>query len=385
MRREFITWYFNEFRLDPMYEAMTNTVEDSPWHRERNVGVHVDMVVSQYLARVPADEPWFSFSKANGHRFLLGAFACAFHDVGKPESMQIKFSEERGEYRAFNGHEPVSARMWEMWALQNWDMLKSRFHMRAEDIYITGWMIENHLPWGLKKEDKLNNLATTVAVLELWNVFPVVLMADASGRISDDHDQKISKSNKWVDEFDPRVRNCGIEFLSRKAIDHRSDKMLIVPIAPSGAGKSTLYNGSYSTYECFSLDQERIRFAQTNLDTPLLDDKTFYSVAWGFCNDNKADFNKEWQANYVKMIKTGQNIFLDNTNLSKKGRRFFIDLAHKHGYKTKAVLMPIPIAECIARQESRGDKTVPTKSVIQQYAALQLPWYGEFDEVQVLL
>ena len=85
LKSEFIKWYNNEFHLDPLYVAMENTVEDSPWHRERNVGVHTDMVVSEYIARNQSD--W-------DIAILCGAFACAFHDVGKPDAMEEVFKED---------------------------------------------------------------------------------------------------------------------------------------------------------------------------------------------------------------------------------------------------------------------------------------------------
>ena len=386
-RNEFITWYFNEFRQDPLYLAMAAIVEDSPWHRERDVGTHSDMVVGQYLARTGHQDTWYSYTKGNGHSFLLGAFACAFHDVGKPPSMQIKYKPERGEYRAFNGHEPVSARMWEDWAVRNWDMLKTRFGMVPMDIYITGWMIENHLPWGLKKEDKLNNLALTVARNEIFNVFPHVLMADTTGRISDDHTDKINKSKVWVDQFHSRVRNVGMQFLNGDdSLLTHDDLLMVMPVAPSGAGKSTLYHAFYQKLQHFSLDEERLAFGAANLELPDdLDAPTRYSACWGYCSDHKADFNRHWQARFVEIVKGKSSVFVDNTNLSRKSRRFFLDQADRRGYKTKAVLLPITEREAHARQSSRPDKTVPHGSVNQQYNALQLPWYGEFDFIEVLM
>ena len=133
----FITWYNQVFKVSYLYEAMEQTVEGSPWHRERNVGVHTDMVVSQYLTRSDI------FDK-------IGALACAFHDVGKPNSMTQKFREDRGTYNAFNGHEQVSARLWEQYAVANWKTLVETFGLVSHDIYKIAVLIEHHVPWGMR-------------------------------------------------------------------------------------------------------------------------------------------------------------------------------------------------------------------------------------------
>jgi hypothetical protein len=103
-RTNFIHYYHNELKFTDEFLLMEGTVEDSPWHREKNVAVHTDMVVSQYISTAP--QVW-------SKRDLLGALACAFHDFGKPAAEEVKFSEERGKYRRYVGHEVVSARVWE--------------------------------------------------------------------------------------------------------------------------------------------------------------------------------------------------------------------------------------------------------------------------------
>ena len=87
-----------------MFLVMEQTVEASPWHREANVKVHTDMVVSEYVQRTDA-------AKIQWERTdFLGAAACAFHDTGKPAAKIQKYREDRGNYFAFHGHEVVSSR-----------------------------------------------------------------------------------------------------------------------------------------------------------------------------------------------------------------------------------------------------------------------------------
>src|SRR5574343_404708 len=110
-----------------MFKAMNNTIEDSPWHREENVWVHTMMVLKEYYDAT--DDVWM---KAD----LIGAFACAFHDVGKPLAEEEVYSEARGVYRRYGGHELISARMWTNWALTNLHVLQDAFcFFTLADVY----------------------------------------------------------------------------------------------------------------------------------------------------------------------------------------------------------------------------------------------------------
>lgn len=381
-RNEFILWYFNEFQSTNLYRNMVGMTENSPWHRERNVGVHTDMVVAQYLA-LADDGTWMNEAPVQyGRQFLLGAFAATFHDVGKPWMVEHKFSETRGNYKAFNGHEKRSARMWEDWAVTNWPMLTHRFQLNQFDLYKIGWMVENHLPWGLKDRRKVENLGLTVLHSEIEQAFMTLLMADTTGRISDDADTKYMRSLDWITDFSNLLD--GLYML--KDMEH-DQPQLVMPIGPSGAGKTTLFAKHYQDqhFGHFSLDEMRMFWAadQTVLPTDV-DDKELYSFCWGYCKDNEAEFRAHWQADYTSAIKRGKNLFVDGTNLSKKARRYFLTLAERHGYWTTAWLMPTTLQEVKDRQTRRSDKSVPDQAVEQQYNALQLPWYGEFNEVFIL-
>jgi hypothetical protein len=209
LQTQFITWYFNEFHLTDLYQTMTETVEGSPHHREANVGIHTDMVVAQYIST--ANEDW-------DNKVLLGALACAFHDVGKPAACKkngIKFKPERGNYLSFGGHEILSARMWEDFAVREWERLME-FGLDVKDIYHVGWMIEHHLPWGVKKPEKRNAIAQTIYEADLVEVFIGLLIADTWGRISDDGPEKKEKVKQWIVEFLQLMNECR---LSPEAID----------------------------------------------------------------------------------------------------------------------------------------------------------------------
>lgn len=357
---KFVHWYFDEFRNDPLFEVMAGLAEESPWHREQSVGVHTNMVVTQYLLR--SDD-------------IRGAFAAAFHDVGKPGAIEFRFKPERGNYKAFPGHELLSARLWEDWAVRHWQMLRERFEFEPRDIYRVGWLIEHHLPWQLKDPRKLAALASTaVNLFDDSLVFQDVLLADQYGRISDDHEEKLERVSDWLSRFEETLENL--------PVDHKppSHPYLIMPIGASGSGKSNFWNhlGWPGTEEFilanyFSLDKLRHDWY----------DADDYTNAYRKSVADKG-FGGKAQRAFIELLKEGKGVYVDNTNLSRKRRRFYVTEARNRGYYTIAVLFPVTLDTVVQRQASRTDKTVPEHAVIQHYNTLQLPMYGEFDEVLVV-
>lgn len=360
LRNNFIHWYYNDFRLDELYLNMDMTTEASPWHRERSVGVHTDMVVAQYIARSGVE--WTMAT-------LVGAFAAAFHDVGKPPAEQTVYREDRGEYKRYTGHEPLSARLWEDWAARNWNVLRDQFGFVPFDIYRVGFVIEYHLPWGLKDRSKRLNLMLTVLSTDLRDAFTNHLMADTLGRLSDDAETKIAAAEEWCRQFDCEV--IGTQQHSFFYEVQGDKPVLYVPIAASGTGKST-YRASLSDVASFSLDDMRLElYGEPYADAfrKSTEDKHFRST----CNDR-----------YRDLLRSGRDVFLDNTNTSKKNRKFYITEARNRGYWVEAILLPVSLHTVLDRQHSRSDKTVPDEAVRRQYMGLALPQYGEFDVIRVL-
>jgi len=354
IRSTFITWYYNIFQIDDLYARMSEVSEASKWHRERTVATHTDMVVAQYIAL--SDAEWTSNT-------LAGAFACAFHDVGKPSCRVEKWKEERGTYWAYSGHEQASARLWEDYIARNWKVLSELFELTVDSIYVIGWLVENHRPWGTKKEAKLNQLAYTVNEYISFNVFKNVLMADNWGRIGDTQEENQAESMKWIDAFEARCANVDWQ-------PTESDKALLILIGASGSGKSTFTNNNIdSTYVRYSLDELRIRWYSND-----------YNEAFKLsCEDKK--FNGKAQREYIDLLKSGVSVVVDNTNVSAKRRAFYINEARRHGYQVGAVIFPIDLDTVINRQTTRTDKTVPNDAVTRQYKGISYPSLGETDIV----
>jgi len=300
---------------------------------------------------------------------LIGAFVCAFHDTGKPYSRQEAFSEERGKYYRFGGHELSSARFWESWAVENYETLNTRFNLVMWDVYCIGWLIENHLPWSIKKVAKRRALATGVKSVSDFETFMSVLFADTWGRISDDATEKRATVTQWCEDF--KLLMDDVDDLTLNTSD--SDvPVAYVLIGASGSGKSTFFANLEGEFEHFSLDRYRHEWYDEN------DYRNAFKLA---CEDKR--FMDKANSAYAAMTRTGKNIVLDNTNTSKKRRANYIRQARAKGYKVVAVTFPIGLQTLLDRQQTRGDKMVPEDAVRRQYMTLSLPTYGEFDEIIV--
>lgn len=363
---------FEALKKTPLFQKMAQTTEGSPWHREANVLVHTEMVVDEYAQMTDFGPHVDGMSQYKWTRNdYIGAIANAFHDTGKPASEIEKFSPERGNYRAYHGHELVSAHMWQDYAASRGSMFT------ADEIFRVMWMIEHHMPWNVEDDKKRLHLATTARWLGA-DIFTRALLADQFGRISDDQEAKVERANKWVGEFMELVDRAVLPLVPGPT------RTAYFPIAPSGAGKSTYLKKLEAeaaehgrTIEVFSLDRLRHEFY----------DADDYAKAF---EKSVADKSFEARANarfheIVKKAATSDSIdlYIDNTNLSAKRRKWYLDVVRKQGFATTAVMMPVSLNVLLERQKTRGDKTVPDAAVKQQYKSLQSPMLGEFDLIVV--
>lgn len=362
-----ITWYNNVFKTTKLFEDMTNCVEGSPWHRERNVGVHTDMVVNQYLITVAKEPDAWDMSE------VIGFLSCVFHDVGKPAAKIEKHSEARGKYFAFHGHEQMSSRLWEDYVMTN-SLLSDLLGLTPFHIWGISWIIEHHVPWATKDKRKRDNYAKSVIQIfqedgfnDAQN-FCSVLMADTYGRISDDADDKIAKSIEWCDEFYELLVEHGIHDIP--VVDN-TKPILHVPIAATGTGKSTYFNNMPNkAVDHFSLDELRLAWY----------DGDDYGECFKLACEDK-DFAKKANSKFINMLSEGNDIYVDNCNISTKSRRFYIDEARKKGYRILAITFPISKVELNIRVVNRRDKNVGYHISESMYDRIQQPSFGEFDHI----
>ena len=357
-------------------KTMKATVEDSPWHREENVWVHTMMCLEQYMAR------FYPYRTEQQNK--LGLISLLWHDAGKPSAEEVVESETRGTYRRYAGHEQDSA-------VTFTEIYLTYEHVRdfitPEDARKIRWMIEHHLPYGLKDGKKRSDLRTAMehTLCEDVQTFYDVLRSDAAGRISDDHETKLQNVEDWIDEF----RTVP---LTINRVDSSKGKCYVM-VGPSGSGKSTWTKARIRACDkSLSMDRMRHDFWYTRNSTGFAvpEEKSFYREVFEFACDNEKDFNAFMAATIKSAFHdlkiTCGDVYIDNTNGSKKARAKWIQEARNLGMKVVAVEFWNTFETLSARQKTRPDKEVPYSSLKQQYYAQTSAWLGsEADEVIVVV
>jgi len=363
----------DEFRRTPEWQVMVDTVEDSPWHREANVAVHTDMVVQQWIDR------FMDSSSDQANKIAL--LALFFHDAGKPEAEEeLDRADGSGKYRRYAGHEPVSSKAFMEFYLKcdklnNWVTLAEARAIR--------WVIEHHLPYGLKHTQKVHDLKlATVKTLEEVgcniDTFYNCLRSDAAGRISDDHATKLAAVEEWITNFD----SVSIS----KDLPETIGTTMTLLVGPSGSGKST-YRAEFENAIVISDDDMKVAAYREKFPNV---DGDIYSQAWEYWTiQEQAEYRKIRngiiKAAVKKAVQENGSIIVDVVNASKKKRAEFVALAKQHKMRVNVVEFWVPLEVLIARQNTRDDKCVPASSVKSQYNAIGLAWVGsECHSVEVI-
>lgn len=365
-RAWFAEWFsrFNPVDNDWLKNlGLHTTVENSPWHREENVWVHTKMVVNEYF-KLMGDREWTVMD-------VYGGLACAFHDVGKPDVKEVVV-KDNGEVRnRFGGHEQRSACLWRDYLTRFPDEFAALGEIK-DIFYPVAWLIETHLPYAIKDADKRNAIATTIDNLNMRQTFFNVLMADARGRISDDHEQKIKNVQQWIAEFP--LHN---DYTSRV-----SPRTLVLLIGLSGSGKTTYVNQNWKDASVFSYDALRL---QWYADDSIVDAKDMYQHCFKKSTED-SKFNEKTLAVFNDLVKHSKNdIVVDNMNMSAKSRRPFVTIAKQHGFIIKAVIFVVAKDTINARQKTRPDKYLGEKIIDQQYNSMSVPNYGDVSVIEVVV
>ena len=352
-----------------LWRQMEQTVEDSPYHRESDVATHTQMVLDEYERRFAPHR--------TERQNTIARLALAFHDVGKPDAEEVLDRKDgSGTYRRYAGHEQLSA----VFFTETWlEDPPLREVISAEDARKVRFIIEHHLPYGFKDGKKRSDLRTAIehTLREDVETFYDCLRSDAAGRISDDHETKLQSVEDWIREF----RTVP---LTINRINSAVGRCYLL-IGPSGSGKTTWMKQHRRDVDyVVSLDEYRLAFYGGGAADP----KTEYAAAWAHCVEHEAEF-KKYVDDCVKLtFKDGlkaqpfRSVFIDNTNGSKKARARWVQEARGLGMKVVAVEFWNTFSTIVGRQQTRGDKEVPTHSLNQQYFAQTCAWLGsEVDEV----
>ena len=380
---EFFAQFKARIEQTPNWKTMENTVENSPWHREANVAVHTSMTIEKYIEM-------FSHTRTERQRTLT-LMALLFHDFGKPEAEEtLEKKEEPGVfYRRYAGHEPISGNVFLSFMCDN-DELREMFFAQGfswKDVRIIKVMIEHHLPYGLKNEQKRQKLAHMIgATLGIDEVcFYDMLRSDCHGRISDDHETKKQNVEDWIEGFQL------VSFNERKIPANAPELILMVGI--SGAGKSTFIKAMDDLFKVFSEDALRLQYAHANMPyedytaLEVLTDAQKYDACWKYCHmhpDSKFDQYSARQ--FADLLETKATIVLDRMNQGRKARGKFIEAAKAKGYRIRSIEFFISESKAMARQKTRGDKSLSDYRVHQIAMQLETPWLGaEVDSFSIFI
>ena len=340
-----IEWYNQVFKLTDLYRDMENVTEGSPWHRERSVAAHTDMVFANGISLA-------SNNNVDKKVSLYILMSCAFHDVGKVAAKTTKFKESRGKYLSFNGHELISARLWEDYAVTNFDYLVARFGFTLDDIFHISWLIQNHLWHSVKP----SSLVGTIREQNLLVPFISLLLADQMGRISDDYNNNVKQTVDYTNTVAHLVDTT--EYVIG---DDVYKPTMYLPIAVSGSGKSTFARGLDPSVEIYSWDQLRLDWYGEPYE------KAFHSST----KDKK--FSTKAQKVLFDILKSGNDVYIDNMNHTRKARKWLVSAARANGYRVEAIMFPVTMKMVINRQKSRSDKTLPEDLVRNMYLQLSVP------------
>jgi predicted kinase len=142
-------------------------------------------------------------------------------------------------------------------------------------------------------------------------------------------------------------------------------KTVIIPVGLPGAGKSTYAEGLKEDY-C-SKD-----FVKVSADD--------YFVALGngeyaFDPRKLGEAHKSCQNLFKQALEKGVHmVYVDNTNLMREHRKFYVDLAREYGYVVEYVVFPKPknVAELdtLATRQIHG---VPWQGMLRMWKNMELP------------
>ena len=373
--------FVDRFKQTNIWKTMESTIENSPWHREANVAVHTEMAIAEATKILDVEYP--AGSSENNRIRILVILALLFHDTGKPEAETEKETAERGVYRSYAGHEQMSARTFESYAIDNWHEL---CHIVTTwDVFTITWMIEHHLPYMLQQPQKVKALASGIQTIFYNNsadAFYIMLRGDNAGRLSDNWQVNYDNMMDWVAAMKSKVAELGEVEEQDLFFTLGNSKRMIMLIGAPGSGKSTIRNTMSEDIAVFSLDDLRIEYLKSHPSFDSTKDVTYdelYRQAFALSCEDKgfATFTND---RLQTLFKYKTTIVIDNTNTGAKTRKQYLDLARQYKFLTSAFYIPASLQLLLNRNKTRPDKHLPEDAIVRLYNSVALPTPGEFTE-----
>lgn len=129
---------------------------------------------------------------------------------------------------------------------------------------------------------------------------------------------------------------------------------LVLIIGPSGSGKSTFAKKHFKPTEILSSDHFRAMLA---------DDETDQTVT--------ADAFETLHFVLEKRMQHRRFTVIDATNVQHESRQKLLSFAKKYHYLTTAIILKVPVRDCLDRNQKREDRVVPSHVIRAQNEQLQ--------------
>jgi predicted kinase len=132
------------------------------------------------------------------------------------------------------------------------------------------------------------------------------------------------------------------------------DPCLVVLIGAAGSGKSTFAARHFTSAEILSSDDFRARLGRGEAD------QAASRRAFGALH-----------AALERRLTAGRTAVVDATNVQVHARQALLRRARAAGVPALAIVLDLPLAECLAGDRTRADRHVPEAVVERQWSALR--------------
>jgi len=313
----------------------------NPYHLEGDVWTHTMMVYSQAVQSNACIE------------VLLAAL---LHDIGKPRARRVKDETKRCQ---FFGHEGLS--FYKAIDVLNHPCYEFLGLLPGTKISILK-LVALHSELFNWKNSGDNKDARFRNDQSFLNLLAEVVENDYRGRLSLD---PLHPNQTWKHIITS-------DFLDIKQKPQDDQKTITLLIGAPCSGKSTYYN---------SYKMQGTRISRDDIVLELGAQNT-YNECWDVVDQQEVDHNL--MVRYQTALRSGEDIIIDMTNMSKKSRRKWLNDSKlkKRGYQKKAIVFCTGEQVIIERAlNQRNTKNIPVKVIENMMKRFGFPMYDEFDEI----
>lgn len=333
-----------------MLEVVHNTPEyPSSWHLEGSVWTHTMMVLSHMLHIIEDTNP------KNAKELVLAAL---MHDTGKIVCQE--FNEEKNKI-TFYGHPGMSTfSVYErLYRLDPQLSLEQRLHvMRLVNGHQIPFVFTDSMT--VKAYEKVKAKFSGHKDLGFLDDLLLLRRADTAGRIS------ISSGGTDTRRMELMREELVYEQCLEQEFDDWFDKPhAVLLVGLPGSGKSTIVESCYKRYTPVSRDACLME----------LSGDLSYDAAWKAVDQAKVD--KNFEKVFNDAINRKEDLIIDRTNLTYKGRKKFITRLKKAGYDVTIQVVLANVSTILARNRNRTGKNISQDVIFRMMMSFEMPFASE--------